>query len=110
MTLYFDHPEEKILFKRRIEGLRGIKIEREGYRSLRLVVEEPRLLEELKRSSKGKERLTLEDIHFYVSPLLKHPAIKLAFSIMTFGFAVGITSFALCSMFVIPSLKTTFGR
>jgi len=64
----------------------------------------------LRENLKRRESLTIEDLHFYLSPFIKHPAFKLAFSVFTFGFAVGLLSFSICTMFIIPTLKTTFGR
>jgi hypothetical protein len=110
MSLHFDSVEGKVLFKSRVEGLKGIKIEKEGYKTLKLKVEDQALLESLRENLERRESLTIEDLHFYLSPFIKHPALKLAFSIFTFGFAVGLLSFSVCSMFIVPTLKTTFGR
>jgi hypothetical protein len=110
LSLYFDSVEEKVLFKSRVEGLKGITIEKEGYKTLKLKVEDQTLLESLRKNLERRESLTIEDLHFYLSPFIKHPALKLAFSIFTFGFAVGLLSFSVCSIFIIPTLKTTFGR
>jgi hypothetical protein len=49
-------------------------------------------------------------LHFYLSLFIKHPTLKLAFSVFTFGFAVGFLSFSVRSMFIVPTLKTTFGK
>jgi len=110
LSLHFDSVEVKALFKSRVEGLKGIKIEKEGYKTLKLKVENQALLESLRENLERRESLTIEDLHFYLSPFIKHPALKLAFSIFTFGFAVGLLSFSICSIFIIPTLKTTFGR
>jgi hypothetical protein len=110
MSLHFDSVEGKVLFKSRVEGLKGIKIEKEGYKTLKLKVEDQALLESLRENLKKRESLNMEDLHFYLSPFIKHPALKLAFSVFTFGFAVGLLSFSVCSIFIVPTLKTTFGR
>ena len=110
LSIYFDSVEEKVLFKSRVEGLKCIKIEKEGYKTLKLKVEDQTLLESLRKNLERRESLTIEDLHFYLSPFIKHPALKLAFSIFTFGFAVGLLSFSVCSIFIVPTLKTTFGR
>jgi len=110
LSLHFDSAEGKILFKSRVEGLKGIKIEKEGYKTLKLKVEDQALLESLRENLERRESLTIEDLHFYLSPFIKHPALKLAFSVFTFGFAVGLLSFSICSIFIVPTLKTTFGR
>ena len=110
LSLHFDSVEGKVLFKSRVEGSRGIRIEKEGYKTLKLKVEDQALLESLRENLKRRESLTIEDLHFYLSPFIKHPAFKLAFSVFTFGFAVGLLSFSICTMFIIPTLKTTFGR
>jgi len=110
LSLYFDSVEVKVLFKSRVEGLKGIKIEKEGYKTLKLKVEDQTPLESLRENLERRESLTIEDLHFYLSPFIKHPALKLAFSIFTFGFAVGLLSFSICSIFIVPTLKTTFGR
>jgi hypothetical protein len=110
LSLHFDSVEVKVLFKSRVEGLKGIRIEKEGYKTLKLKVEDRALLESLRENLERRESLTIEDLHFYLSPFIKHPALKLAFSIFTFGFAVGLLSFSICSIFIVPTLKTTFGR
>ncbi len=110
LSLHFDSVEVKALFKSRVEGLRGITIEKEGYKTLKLKVEDQALLESLRENLERRESLTIEDLHFYLSPFIKHPALKLAFSVFTFGFGVGLLSFSVCSIFIVPTLKTTFGR
>jgi hypothetical protein len=110
LSLHFDSVEVKVLFKSRVEGLKGIKIEKEGYKTLKLKVEDQALLEILRENLERRESLTIEDLHFYLSPFIKHPALKLAFSVFTLGFAVGLLSFSICSIFIVPTLKTTFGR
>jgi hypothetical protein len=40
LSLYFDSVEEKVLFKSRVEGLKGITIEKEGYKTLKLKMED----------------------------------------------------------------------
>ena len=110
LSLYFGSVEEKVLFKSRVEGLKCITIEKEGYKTLKLKVEDQTLLESLRKNLERRESLTIKDLHFYLSPFIKHPALKLAFSVFTFGFAVGLLSFSVCSIFIVPTLKTTFGR
>jgi hypothetical protein len=44
LSLYFDSVEEKVLFKSKVEGLKGITIEKEGYKTLKLKVEDQALL------------------------------------------------------------------
>lgn len=110
LSLHFDSIEGKVLFKSRVEGLKGITIEKEGCKTLKLKVEDQVLLESLRENLEKRESLTIEDLHFYLSPFIKHPVLKLAFSVFTFGFAVGLLSFSVCTMFIVPTLKTTFGR
>jgi hypothetical protein len=52
LSLYFDSVEEKVLFKSRVEGSRGIRIEKEGYKTLKLKVEDQALLESLRENLK----------------------------------------------------------
>ncbi|WP_333784920.1 hypothetical protein [Thermocrinis sp.] len=114
VSLYFDSLEEKILFSKILKGLEGVEAveEKERTKTLRVVFRKGSpadyLLSHL--SPKRESSLTKEDLFFYINPFLKHPATKLAFSVFTFGFSVGLLSFALCSMFIIPTLKTTFWR
>jgi len=114
VSLYFDSLEEKVLFSKILRGLDGVETveEKELTRTLRVVFREGSpadyLLSHL--SPKRESSLNKEDLYFYINSFLKHPATKLAFSIFTFGFSVGLLSFALCSVFIMPTLKTTFWR
>ncbi|NAZ23961.1 MAG: hypothetical protein GU346_05850 [Thermocrinis sp.] len=63
LSLYFDSVEGKILFKSRVEGLKGITIEKEGYKTLKLKVEDQALLESLRKNLERRESLTIEDLH-----------------------------------------------
>jgi len=80
LSLYFDSVEGKILFKSRVEGLKGITIEKEGYKTLKLKVEDQSLLESLRENLKRRESLKIEDLHSYLSTFINHPALKLAFT------------------------------
>jgi hypothetical protein len=85
LSLYFDSVEGKILFKSRVEGLKGITIEKEGYKTLKLKVEDQALLESLRENLKkrrGKIDLKIEDLHSYLSTFINHPALKLAFTVI----------------------------
>jgi hypothetical protein len=87
VSLYFDSVESKVLFKSRVAGLKGIKIEKEGYKTLRLKVEDQALLESLlesleKRRSLNSLSINIEDLYSYISPFIKHPALKLAFTVI----------------------------
>ncbi len=64
LSLHFDSVEGKILFKSRVEGLNGIKIEKEGYKTLKLKVEDQALLESLRENLERRESLTIEDCIF----------------------------------------------
>jgi DNA-directed RNA polymerase subunit L len=86
LSLYFDSVEGKILFKSRVEGLKGITIEKEGYKTLKLKVEDQTLLESLRENLKKREGLKIdlkiEDLHSYLSTFINHPALKLAFTVI----------------------------
>jgi hypothetical protein len=82
LSLYFDSVEGKILFKSRVEGLKGITIEKEGYKTLKLKVEDQALLESLRENLKRRESLKIEDLHSYLSTFINHPALKLAFTVI----------------------------
>jgi hypothetical protein len=85
LSLYFDSVEGKVLFKSRVEGLKGIKIEKEGYKTLKLKVEDQALLESLRENLERRRSLNslnLEDLYSYLSPFIKHPALKLAFTVI----------------------------
>jgi hypothetical protein len=85
LSLYFDSVEGKVLFKSRVEGLKSIKIEKEGYKTLRLKVEDQALLESLRESLERRRSLNslnIEDLYLYLSPFIKHPALKLAFTVI----------------------------
>jgi len=68
--------------------LKGIKIEKEGYKTLRLKVEDQALLESLRESLERRRSLNslnIEDLYSlysYISPFIKHPALKLAFTVI----------------------------
>ncbi len=55
---------------------------------------------------KRLDRLDRTDVHFYIFPFLKHPAVKLAFSMLMLGSISGIVVFGVCSLFLVPYLKT----
>jgi hypothetical protein len=82
LSLYFDSVEGKVLFKSRVEGLKGIRIEKEGYKTLKLKVEDQALLESLRENLKRRESLKIEDLHSYLSTFINHPALKLAFTVI----------------------------
>ncbi|WP_448588470.1 hypothetical protein [Thermocrinis sp.] len=114
VSLYFDTLEEKIMFSNILKGLEGVESieEKVNTRTLRITFKAGSPAEYLLNhlSPKKEKALRMEDVHFYINPFLKHPATKLAFSVLTFGLSVGLLSFAICSMFIIPTLKTTFWR
>jgi hypothetical protein len=56
-----------------VEGLKGITIEKEGYKTLKLKVEDQALLESLRENLERRESLTIEDLHFYLSPFMLMP-------------------------------------
>ncbi|MFZ8786413.1 hypothetical protein [Thermocrinis sp.] len=56
LSLHFDSVEVKVLFKSRVEGLKGITIEKEGYKTLKLKVEDQALLESLRENLREKEK------------------------------------------------------
>jgi hypothetical protein len=82
LSLYFDSVEGKILFKSRVEGLKGITIEKEGYKTLKLKVEDQALLESLRENLERRESLKMENLHSYLSTFINHPALKLAFTVI----------------------------
>lgn len=49
-------------------------------------------------AKKEQPRLSKDDLYFYTIPLIKHPAIKAAWSILLLGFPKGILMFGLCSV------------
>ncbi|MFN3869959.1 MAG: hypothetical protein ACK4MW_00525 [Aquificaceae bacterium] len=63
------------------------------------------LLENLK-NKKAPERIGKEDLHFYLQSFFKNPAVKLALSVSLLGWKAGLISFGVCSMFLVPYLKT----
>ena len=109
--LYFSSVEERNLFLRGMGGMEGVEgVEyKENTRTLLIRFREGSfvsyLLENLKKERTPK-KLEREDIHFYIQPFLKHPAVKLGFSMALLGWKVGLISFAVCSMFLIPYLKS----
>ncbi len=108
--LYFSSTAERELFLRGMNGVEGVEgVEyKENTRTLFIKFKEGSffhyLLENLK-GSKEPQKLDREDWHFYLQPFLKHPAVKLAFSMALLGWNVGLISFAVCSMFLVPYLK-----
>jgi len=68
--------------------LKGIKIEKEGYKTLRLKVEDQALLESLRESLERRRSLNslnIEDLYSlysYIFPFIKHPVLKLAFTVI----------------------------
>lgn len=108
--LYFSSVEERNLFLRGISGMEGIEgVEyKENTRTLLIKFRRGSfayyLLENLSRR-KTLQKLAGEDYNFYLQPFLKHPAVKLGFSVLLLGWKVGLVSFAVCSIFLVPYLK-----
>ncbi len=109
--LYFSSVEERDLFLRgmgRMEGVLGVEY-KENTRTLLIRFKEGSfihyLLENLK-NKKPPKRMGKEDLHFYLQPFLKNPAVKLAFSVALLGWGAGLISFGVCSMLLLPYLKT----
>lgn len=107
--LYFSTVQERGLFLRGMGGMEGVLgVEyKENTRTLLIRFKENSfihyLLQNLRKPPKSLEG---EDINFYLQPFLKHPAVKLGFSMALLGWKVGLISFAVCGMFLIPYLKT----
>lgn len=108
--LYFSSVAERDLFLRGMNGMEGVEgVEyKENTRTLLVRFREGSFFHYLLENLKGKkvpQRLEREDLHFYIQPFLKHPAVKLGFSMALLGWNVGLISFAVCSMFLVPYLK-----
>lgn len=109
--LYFSTREEKELFMRGIREMEGVKeLEgKENTRTLLVVYSKGSFAEYFISQIKIRreaERLSREDIHFYLSHLIKHPALKLLFSMAMLGSVAGLITFGVCSMFLVPYVKT----
>ncbi len=110
--IYFSTIEERNLFLKGMKGVEGVlEVDyKENTRTMLIKFKEGSfmhyLLENL--ASKRRSKLEGEDLHFYIQPFLKHPAVKLGFSTILLGWKVGLISFAVCSMFLVPYLKTKF--
>ncbi|MDW8294206.1 MAG: hypothetical protein RMK21_02495 [Aquificaceae bacterium] len=108
--LYFSSVEERNLFLRGMSGMEGVEgVEyKENTRTLLIKFREGSfahyLLENI-ASKRGPQKLEREDINFYLQPFLKHPAVKLGFSMLLLGWGAGLISFAVCSIFLTPYLK-----
>ncbi|MCS7171421.1 MAG: hypothetical protein N3D14_01305 [Aquificaceae bacterium] len=108
--LYFSSVEERNLFLRGMGGMEGVLgvDYKDNTRTLLIKFREGSfvhyLLENI-NSQKSLQKLDKEDLHFYLQPFLKHPAVKLSFSMLLLGWNVGLISFAVCSMFLLPYLK-----
>ncbi|MEZ0361988.1 MAG: hypothetical protein ABWK04_08890 [Hydrogenobacter sp.] len=109
--LYFSTREGRNLFARftaELEGVLGVEY-KENTTTLLIKFQEGSFAQRLIESLKPKEvHINKEDLHFYIQPLLKHPAVKLGFSLFMLGLPAGLISFGFCSMFLIPYLKTKF--
>lgn len=109
--LYFSSVPERDLFLRGIERMEGVEEVhyKENTRTLLVKFREGSffhyLLENIKGNAKAQS-LEKEDLHFYLSAFIKHPAVKLGFSMLMLGWGVGLISFAVCSMFLVPYLKS----
>lgn len=110
VRLYFSSIEERNLFLRGINGVEGIEeVEyKENTRTLLIRFKEGGfahyLLEHI-IPKRARQELSKEDMNFYLQSFLKHPAVKLGFSMLLLGWKVGLISFAVCSMLLIPYLK-----
>jgi hypothetical protein len=71
-----------IPLKSRVEGLKGITIEKGGFKTLKLKVEDQAILESLRENLKRRESLKMENLHSYLSTFINHPALKLAFTVI----------------------------
>ncbi len=108
LVLEFESVVERDAFVKSLSGTKGIRaIEySENTRRVRVELEEGSPLYKILRSAMGQRRsITREDIHFYLSPFIKHPAVKALFSMLMLGGSVGLISFGVCSLFLIPYLK-----
>ncbi len=108
--LYFSSIAEKEFFLHGMKGMEGV-VGVEHKENIRTVLVRFRegsfahyLIENLK-AKRESQKLEKEDLHFYLQPFLKHPAVKLGFSMALLGWNVGLISFAICSMFLMPYLK-----
>ncbi len=109
--LYFSTRKDRDLFVYFISGVEGVlEVEyKENTKTLLIKFQEGSFAHRLIESLKPTEvYINKEDLHFYIQPLLKHPAVKLGFSLLMLGLPVGLLSFSFCSMFLIPYLKTKF--
>ncbi len=109
--LYFSSTAEREFFIRGMNGAEGVEgVEyKENTRTLFIKFKEGSfahyLIENLKHK-RSYQRLEGDDVNFYLQPLLKHPVVKLAFSTALLGWKAGLISFAVCSMFLTPYLKS----
>jgi len=108
--LYFSSVEERDLFLRGMGGMEGVMgVEyKENTKTLLVRFKEGSFFHYLVENIKHKpvQRLEKEDIHCYLQHLLKHPGVKLVVSLAFLGWGAGLISFALCSMLLVPYLKT----
>ncbi|MFN4318921.1 MAG: hypothetical protein ACK4FY_00370 [Aquificaceae bacterium] len=109
--LYFSSVEERDLFLRGMggvmEGVVGVEY-KENTKTLLIRFKEGSFLHYLIENIKYKpvQKLEKEDINFYLQHILKNPGLKLALNIALLGWGAGLVSFAFCSMFLLPYLKT----
>lgn len=111
IRLYFSRREERDLFLSGMGGMEGVEgVEyKESTRTLLIRYKKGSFAEYVFshiRPSKTQEALDRQDLHFYISPLIKHPAVKLAFSMLMLGGVAGLIAYGVCSMFLVPYLKS----
>ncbi|RMH02553.1 MAG: hypothetical protein D6699_05785 [Aquificota bacterium] len=111
VRFYFDSKADRDMFIKGLEKLSGVvKVEgKENTRSLLVVYQKGSFAEQIINSLMGRKEVKgigKEDLHFYLSPFIKHPAVKLLFSMAMLGGVVGLITFGVCSLFLVPYLKT----
>ncbi|MCS7084278.1 MAG: hypothetical protein NZL90_04775 [Aquificaceae bacterium] len=104
--IHFYNPIEKERFEEKIRKEGFIEVLESGNSSLLIKVNSAVINEMLDVSKfHGLDR---SDIHFYLGFFIKHPFLKALFSIGMLGFWVGLINFGVCSMIVMPYIKSRF--
>ncbi|RMH80047.1 MAG: hypothetical protein D6674_06410 [Acidobacteria bacterium] len=110
VRLYFSRREERDLFLSGMGGMEGVEgVEyKENTRTLLIRYRKGSFAEYVLnhfKTSKSQEMVDRQDLHFYISPFIKHPVVKLLFSMAMLGGVAGLIAYGVCSMFLVPYLK-----
>lgn len=104
--IHFYSPIEKEHFEEKIKSEKFIEVLESGHSSLLIKVNSVAINEVLDASK--FQGIDKSDIHFYLGFFIKHPFLKALFSIGMLGFWVGLINFGVCSMIVMPYIKSRF--